>query len=212
MAIVQNPLIGDARGSLGNTVFSKQFGKNTLRTKPINPKVGRSPGQQLTRERFNLLLPLLRQVLRFINDAYAGSVVGMSTHNRVMSLNMNNCFAEGTASIEPGLFVLCEHDGSFVENVVLSSTTENTITATFTSNAQNADEEGDPVIAYGFDVEGNKIWKFDQIAIRNSGTITLSKTLISGLNIAVYFECLDRVKLLNDKPKHVIKYVGSIQV
>ena len=37
---------------------------------------------------------LLRQVLYYINVAYAGSVQSMSPHNRVMSINMKNCFID----------------------------------------------------------------------------------------------------------------------
>jgi hypothetical protein len=35
---------------------------------------------------------------------------------------------------------------------------------------------------------------------------------MSGLDIAVYFECLDRVNLIEGKPKHVIKNVGTVKV
>jgi hypothetical protein len=73
-------------------------------------------------------------------------------------------------------------------------------------------EGADPVKAYGFDVSGSNIWAFDQEAIRSSGTITLTHRGMSGLQIAVYFECLDRVNLLMGKPKHVIKYVGTVGV
>jgi hypothetical protein len=107
---------------------------------------------------------------------------------------------------------LCDHEGSFVDNVVLTSTVANTITGTFNSKAQNTEEGDDVVKAYGFYVDGNQIWQFDQVAIRNTGTITLSQPGMSALNIAVYFECLDRLSLLNNKPKHVIKYVGTITV
>jgi hypothetical protein len=210
MAIVENPLIGETRGSLGNTVFSKQFGKNTLRTKPLHFKEGKTPGQELSREKFKILIPLLKQVLGFINAAYAGTVEGMNPHNRVMSINVNNSFVANTSTIDPSLFVLCDNEGSFVENVVLNSTAANTITATFDSNAQNDEEGTDPVKAYGFYVDGNEIWKFDQTAIRSTGTITLSRADMAGKEIAVYFECLDRVNLINGEAKHVIKYVGKI--
>jgi hypothetical protein len=210
MAIVENPLIGETRGSLGNAVFSVQFGKNTLRTKSLKARVGRTPGQELSRERFKILIPLLKPILRFINAAYAGTVQGMNPHNRVMSINTKNCFINDTSSIDPSRFVFCENDGSFVDNFVLSSTVENTITGTFDSNAQNADEDADPVSAYGFDVDGNKIWKFDESAIRSTGTLTLTRSDMSGKEIAVYMECLDRVNLINGEPRHVIKYVGKI--
>jgi hypothetical protein len=125
-------------------------------------------------------------------------------------LNNDHCFIRGTASVDPSLFVLCDNNGSFVDNVVLSSTSADTITGTFNSNAQNAEEEDDPVMAYGFYAEGYKIWQFEQIAIRKTGRIELSHPDMSAHDIAVYFECLDRVNLVNGNPRHVIKYVGKI--
>jgi hypothetical protein len=80
------------------------------------------------------------------------------------------------------------------------------------SNAQNTDEGADPVRAYGFYTDGNHIWQFEQSATRSARTITLMRPDMSGLNIAIYFECLDRVNLLMEKPKHVIKYVGPVNV
>jgi hypothetical protein len=212
MAIVENPIIGKASGSVGNIVFSTWKEKNVIRTKPFTCRNPKTPDQVSNRQRCKKLMILLRQVLNNINVAYAGSVPGMSSHNHEMSINLKNCFIGRTQDIDPAMFVLCDNDGSFVNNVILTSTTANTIIGTFNSNAQNDDESEDLIKAYGFDVDGNKIWQFDQSAIRRTGTITLTHSDMSGLNIAVYFECLDRVNLLMDKPKHVIKYVGAVKV
>jgi hypothetical protein len=137
---------------------------------------------------------------------------GNSAYNRVMGINIKRCFADRTYTIYPGLFVLCDNEGSFVNNVVLTSSVANTKTGTFNSNAQNDDEGKDPVKAYGFYAEGNEIWQFDQSTDRSSGTINITRPDISGLNIAVYFECLDRLNLVNGNPKHIIKYVGIVAV
>jgi hypothetical protein len=212
MAIVENPKIGRARGSVGNVIFSSQFGKNTLRTKPFNPKNPKTPAQQFQRGRFKKVSDLVRPMLKYINPAYADSRKDMPPFNHVMSINIKHCYIGDTHEIDPSLFVLCDNDGSFADNVVLTSTALNTITGTFDSNAQNDDEGGDAVKAYGFDVKDNKIWQFDEDAIRGTGTITLTHSGMSGLNIAVYFECLDRVHLLMGKAKHVIKYVGTVTV
>jgi hypothetical protein len=211
MAVIQNYINTSDKENVGNVQCYKRWGKYVLRTVPYNP---RTPAQQAHRMRFKKLSLLVHQVIDCINLAYAGSVkgIGMNPYNRVMGINTKNCFVSNTGSIDPGLLVLCENDGSFVNNVMLSSTTANTIIGTFNSNTQNADEDDDPVKAYGFDVAGNKIWPFGQEAIRSTGTIKLTNPETSGLNIAVYFECLDRVNLLNGNPKHVIKYVGTITV
>jgi hypothetical protein len=136
----------------------------------------------------------------------------MSPYNHIMSINNPHCFISDTNEIDPAKFVLCENDGSFAANVVLTSTEADTITVTFDSNAQNADEGNDVVKAYGFDIDGNNIWQFEQDAIRSTGTIMLTQPEMSGLDIAVYLECLDRVNPLMGKPKHVIKFVGTVKV
>jgi hypothetical protein len=212
MAIVENPVIGKASGSVGNTVLSHCWGKNVWKTKPFNPKNPKTPAQQFNRGRFKKLGDLVKPMLKYINPAYAGSVPNMAPVNRVMSINNPHCFVADTDEIDPSKFVLCENDGSFAGNVVLTSTVADSITATFDSNAQIDDEGSDPVKAYGFNISGNKIWKFEQESVRSTGTITVTHSEMSGLNIAVYFECLDRVNLLSGKPKHVIKYVGTVKV
>lgn len=205
-------MIGPIRRKVGNVVFTRQYGKNILRTKPIVVNDTKSPGRLRHRARISKLAKLLHQANKYINTAYAGSVPDMPAFSRVMGINMNHCFIDDTAIIDASLFVLCDNKGSFVKNVVLTSTGANTITATFKSNAQNVDEGDDPVKAYGFYADGNQIWQFDQEAVRSTGTITLIKPDMSGLDIAVYFECLDRISLLNDQPKHVIKYVGTVTI
>jgi hypothetical protein len=212
MAIVENPAIGKASGSVGNVVFSSCYGLNIMKTKASNPKNPRTPAQQFNRWRFKKVRDLVCPMLKYINPAYAGSIPNMSPYNRVTSINKLHCFVGDTDEIDPGKFILCENDGSFVGNVVLTSTEADTITATFDSNAQNDDEGSDPVKAYGFDISGNKIWKFWEETVRSSGTMTVIHPEMSGLNIAVYLECLDRVKLLSGKPMHVIKYVGLVAV
>jgi hypothetical protein len=212
MAIIENPKIGRARNSIGNVTLSTHWGRNVMRTKPINVNDPKTPAQLACRGRFKKVRDLVCPMLKYINPAYADSITDMAPYNRVVSINMKHCFIGDTDEIDPNKFVLCENDGSFVDNVVLTSTVADTITGTFDSNPQNAEEDGDPVKAYGIDISGNIIWKFDQEAQRSTGTITLTRPEMSSLNIAVYFECLDSVNLLNGMPKHVIKYVGTVAV
>jgi hypothetical protein len=209
MAVIENFIPRKDMKDMGNVQIYKLYGQNILRTKPYNPN---TRAQKITRMRFKKIVLLIKQVFIFINTAYAGPRKGLHAHPHIISINKKQCFVENTIIIDPGLFVLCDNNGSFVGNVVLTSTVANTITGTFNSKAQNDEEAEDPLYAYGFDVVGNKIWHFDQSATRSSETITLTRPDISGLTIAIYFECLDRVNLLMNKPKHVIKYVGTVPV
>lgn len=87
MAIVQNLLIGRAKGRVGNVVFSTHKGKNILKAKAeivANPRTGQ---QQANRAKFSALLALgrvLRPILALGFKEYAGSV---SWLNRFMSTN-----------------------------------------------------------------------------------------------------------------------------
>jgi hypothetical protein len=211
MAIIQNYINTKDKEKVGNVQCYKLWGKNVLRTVPYNP---RTPAQQIYRMRYKKLSPLFHQVVDHINIAYDGLIhgKGQSAFNHLVGINVKCCFIKDTTTIDPGFFLLCENDGSFVNRVVLTSSVANTITGTFNSNAQNDEEGEDPVKAYGFYVDGVQIWQFDQSAKRSSGTITLTRPEISGLTIAVYFECLDRINLVNGNPKHIIKYVGTVTV
>lgn len=58
MAIVQNPLISRASGSVGNSIFSKWKNKNTLRSKSINPYPAASPAQLVNQQKMKDLINL----------------------------------------------------------------------------------------------------------------------------------------------------------
>jgi hypothetical protein len=199
------------RKNFGNLEFyTDKYGNNIMRSKPLDV----CPEMKTGRLRMKKLQKLIIHVSENIKTAYAGTVFKkfLGGYNRVFSINIKQCFIGDTDRIDPARFVLCDHDGSFVDNVTLVSNAKDTITGTFDSNAQNEAEGNDPVKVYGFDVSANKIWQFKQDAIRNTGTVTLTHTEMWKHNISVYFECLDRVNLLNGNPKHVIKYVGTLKV
>jgi len=209
MAIIEHPVPDEDRKDMGNVeCYTDKFGHIILRSKPIF----RTPAQKAYSQGFTRLTKLLSQVTDNLNEAYCGMLNSTFAFHHVLRINLKICFVGKSYAIDPGLLVLCENDGSFVDNIILNSTVANTITITFDSNNQNADEGEDPVKAYGLDVKSNKIWQFEQAATRSSGTISLTRSKMSGLKIAVYLECLDRVTLINSSPKHVIKYVGTVKV
>ncbi len=212
MAIIENFLTKKDRKDMGNVSFYVCRGKYILRSKPLKTKRKRTPAEKINSMRLKKLVLLVKQILKYINAASPGKRQGKCAFRRFMSINLKKCFVKNTYTIEPSLLVLCDNEGSFVANVILNSTVKNKITGTFDSNAQIDDEGEDSVKAYGFDADNNKIWLFDQAAIRKTGTITLTHSEMSAMNIAVYFECLDRVNLLNDNPMHIIKYVGNVKV
>ncbi|MFH0895854.1 MAG: DUF6266 family protein [Bacteroidota bacterium] len=88
MAIVQNPVTGRTKKKFGTAVFSKQFGKNTMRTKPIEVKNPKTIPQKQQRSKFALMVELSRMFLGFIRIGFKQVAIGMSQFNMFMKTNI----------------------------------------------------------------------------------------------------------------------------
>ncbi len=90
MAITQNPITGRSRGKFATAVFSKQFGKNTMRSKPLQVANPRTQKQMEQRTKFSMMVELSRMFLGFIKTSYNQVAVGMSEFNMFMKTNIAN--------------------------------------------------------------------------------------------------------------------------
>ena len=81
MAVVQNPVTGRTRGKFASAIFSKQFGKNTMRSKPIEVKNPKSIGQLTQRAMFNVVLAFAQIVLLTVRVGWKNAASGMSAYN-----------------------------------------------------------------------------------------------------------------------------------
>jgi hypothetical protein len=88
MAIVQNPITGRTKGKFASAVFSKQFGKNTMRSKPIEVKNPKTILQQEQRSKFSLMVELARKFLAFIRTGFKQVSIGMSQFNAFVQTNI----------------------------------------------------------------------------------------------------------------------------
>ncbi len=88
MAIVQNPITGRTKGKFASAVFSKQFGKNTMRSKPISVKNPRTKLQRKQRSKFAIMVELARKFLSFIRIGFKQSAIGMSEFNSFVQTNI----------------------------------------------------------------------------------------------------------------------------
>lgn len=88
MAIVQNPITGRTKKKFASAVFSKQFGKNTMRSKPVEVKNPRTLGQRTQRAKFSLMVELSRMFLSFIRIGFKQVASGMSEFNMFMKTNI----------------------------------------------------------------------------------------------------------------------------
>lgn len=89
MAIVQNPITGRTRKKFGSAVFSKQFGKNTMRTKPIEVRNPKTQLQKEQRSKFSIMVALARLFMGFIRVSFKQAATGMSPFNVFVRSNIS---------------------------------------------------------------------------------------------------------------------------
>ena len=108
MAIVQNPITGRTRKKMGNAVFSKNFGKNTMRAKPESVKNPKTTGQVNQRSKFKLMVFNSRVLLGMIRISFQNMAKGKSAFNAFMQANIKTAISgtSGNYSINyPNLIV-----------------------------------------------------------------------------------------------------------
>jgi hypothetical protein len=88
MAIVQNPITGRTKKKFGSAVFSKQFGKNTMRTKPIEVRNPKTLLQRQQRSKFSIMVALARLFMGFIRISFKQVATSMSQFNMFVKLNI----------------------------------------------------------------------------------------------------------------------------
>ena len=88
MAIVQNPITGRSKKAFGTAVFSKQFGQNTMRTKPLEVKNPKTLKQRMQRSKFSLMVALSRMTLKFVRVGFKQIAIEMSAFNAFMKSNI----------------------------------------------------------------------------------------------------------------------------
>jgi hypothetical protein len=109
MAVVQNTLIGSSRGKVGGTVFTKQFGKNVLKSKPLSVANPNTPKQQDQRASLTKTVALYRSISAVINQTFKSQAVGMSAFNAFTSKAKLNAFTysgDGNPVFVPGSLLI----------------------------------------------------------------------------------------------------------
>lgn len=84
MAIVQNPIIGRASGSVGNVVFQTQYGKNTLRSKPIFVKPNDTPLRILWRSKMKAITTVVSRGFPIITSYAPKCLVDCPTSSYII--------------------------------------------------------------------------------------------------------------------------------
>lgn len=110
MAIVQNPITGRTKQKFASAVFSKQFGKNTMRSKPVEVKNPRTPEQVNQRNKFSLMIALARQLLGMLRLSFKNMATQMSAFNAFVASNIKTAITgtPGNYAIDYSLLVIAK--------------------------------------------------------------------------------------------------------
>jgi len=90
MAIVQNPITGRSSGKFANAIFQTLVGKNVLRSKPLEVRNPRTPGQVSQRTKFSFAVQFLRAFLPIIRIGFKLKAIGQNAFNACISYNIIN--------------------------------------------------------------------------------------------------------------------------
>ena len=176
MAEVQNPIIGRAKGLLGNAVFSTWKGINVLRSKALTVANPQTDGQMKQRAKLAVLLAVYQSIAAIISKGFKEVAVGMSEYNKFMQTNLKNSFLSwsGSAWVADNA-ELQVSKGSLDDSVISSVTTSNgtaTVAIAFPSTASGDQSTTDKV--YALCINGSKIGTSVGSVARSAGTVTVT--------------------------------------
>ena len=207
MAIVQNPITGRSRKAFGTGVFAKQFGKNTLRTKPLQVKNPKTPKQLKQRKMLATIVEVIRPLIPLINDVYAGSLVKMSPYNAITSVNLKNAFTGDPPVLDQSKLVLCTFKGSTVKNVTITALPDQVMKIDWSPGTTKPDELASLVSFVMFNCSTNEAEIFPDVALRSAGTanVTVPDTWVGAIT-TIHVKTYDFAQILADAPKQILKY------
>lgn len=210
MAIVQNPITGRTRKSFGTAVFSTQFGKNIMRTKPILVKNPKTAKQLAQRKKFSTVVSVLRPVKSILNEVYAGSLPDISPFSKILGINLTNAFTGTPPELDQHKLVLCTFDGSTVDNVVITAEPNQVMKIDWSPNTTNVEELAHAISFVIFNCTSNESAYFPNVALRSAGTanVIVPKTWVGAL-ITIHIKTTDFTQILSDAPKQILKYKGG---
>jgi hypothetical protein len=143
MAIVQNPITGRTRKKFATAVFSKQFGKNTMRSKPVEVANPKTLAQREQRAKFALMIELSRMMLNFIRIGFKQVAIGMSEFNVFMKSNIKTVITGTYPSYAIDFTKLIVAKGTLTgaDNPEVVAAADHKVNITWVDNSGNGDAE-----------------------------------------------------------------------
>src|SRR5690554_4934174 len=100
MGIIKNGILGGISGKVGTVVGSSWKGIQYLRALPSGMSNPRTPGQETTRRKLNVIVKFLRVCLSLIRIGFGSQAIKKSAFNAATSYNFHNGIAGAYPDID----------------------------------------------------------------------------------------------------------------
>lgn len=192
--VVQNPIIGRSRQSMGNNTFTTYKGLNVLKTKPFSVANPRSAAQVAQREALATLVAAYRLMKTLLNLGFKQAVNPLSPYNFFMKENLPiavNTSTPGSPEIIYGSFKVAK--GTLPNTAITSAVadeSDNLITVnwpTALSSPDFSNTDKAHVLAINENT-GDIVAQWTLGTNRSGGTVAITATgaFSAGDDIAIY--------------------------
>lgn len=190
MAIVQNPIVGRAKGSVSNNTFTKWKGKNIWKSKPLEVSNPQTDSQMRNRAKFQFMVHLAKLIGLLIRKGFKELAIGKTEFNVFQSKNLLNQFLSwnGTAWV-PDYSKLVVSQGSLDDTSFTVSGVTNggtTITVNYDNTASGNQSVGDSCYMLVVTPDDTKINAGLKLRSDGSNAITLDTALATGNVVHIY--------------------------
>jgi len=207
MAIVQNPITGRTKKAFGTAVFTSLFGKNIIRTKPLEVSNPRTPAQVKQRNKFATIVAIVKQVVPLLKEVYGKRLTNMTPANKITGINVKNAFAGDPPELDHTKLVLCDFVGSTVQDVTLTGQPDHAMEINWSPGTTNADELASKLTFVLFNCETNQAAIYRDAAVRQDGQAVIDAPAHwVGAQTALHVMTIDYNQLLEGAPKKIIQF------
>jgi hypothetical protein len=170
MAIVQNPITGRTKKKFGTAVFAKQFGKNTMRTKPMEVKNPKTPDQMNQRSKFAIMVAEGRKVLGMVKVSFQNLAIGMSAFNVFMKENIKTAIigVPGSYAIDYSLLIIAKGPLFRTSSIHAGATLAKTVKRTWTPPIDPVDPANNDLLYVASYNEDTDEWFFNKTTTARS--------------------------------------------
>jgi Family of unknown function (DUF6266) len=178
--VVQNPLIGRSKGSMGGATFTTWKGLNVVKTKAVSVANPNTEKQQRNRNILSAIVKLYRALAIYANIGFIQGAVKKSAYNAFTGYNIMN----GTATVVGGavelvMSALKLSKGTLeptVLGVITGDASSTSVQVAFSSSVAGNQKATDKFYAVIAKPDGEVVGKSAGAVLRSAGSVTIAIT------------------------------------